>query len=77
MGGLLVPNDLLPAWLKAIADVLPFGSILYAPARLTVRWDAALAWRTVTLQLVWIAVAALAAHGMFARGVRGLDVQGG
>lgn len=77
VGGLLVPNDLFPAWLKSIADWLPFGAILYAPARLTVRWDAGLALHTLVVQVVWCALAIGLARHLFARGVRQLDVNGG
>ena len=77
VGGLLVPNDLFPGWLRTVADLLPFGSILYGPARLTVRWDAGLAAHTALTQVGWIAAIATFAHALFSRGVRRLDVQGG
>lgn len=77
VGGLLVPNDLFPGWLKTIADWLPFGSILYAPARLTVRWEPGLALHTLAVQAAWCALAVLLARSLFQRGVRQLDVNGG
>jgi ABC-2 type transport system permease protein len=77
LGGLLVPNDLMPFWLKRMSDLLPFGSILYAPARLFVRWEDALFFRTVGVQLVWILLLTMLAQSLFLKGVRRLHVQGG
>lgn len=77
VGGLLIPNDLMPAWLRSIADALPFASILYAPARLAVAWDTGLFIRTVATQALWILLLFSVARATFRWGLRSLSVQGG
>jgi ABC-2 type transport system permease protein len=77
LGGLLIPNDVMPFWLKRLSDVLPFGTLLYAPARLFVRWDEGFFWRTAGLQLLWILSIAGLAEALCQKGVRRLHVQGG
>src|SRR5207245_7380168 len=34
LGGMLLPLQVLPAWLRTIAECLPFVAMAYAPARL-------------------------------------------
>jgi ABC-2 type transport system permease protein len=36
LGGMLIPIDLFPSWLRSIVQVLPFSSMYYGPARLFV-----------------------------------------
>jgi ABC-2 type transport system permease protein len=54
LGGLLIPLDFLPEWLRRIARLLPFSQVTYAPAKLFVAFDAQLFWATLALQLIWI-----------------------
>jgi len=39
VGGLFLPLDMFPGWLRRISDVLPFRFIVYAPARTFVDFD--------------------------------------
>ena len=64
LGGLLIPLDFFPDWLRSISQVLPFAFSIYGPARLFVQpspqhllWllSGQLAWLTVmVLLLTWI-----------------------
>jgi len=77
-GGILVPLDLMPGWLRAIAEMLPFQQIAYLPvallAGITPLADAP---RVLLGQLAW-AVALLAVSRLaFARAVKVVTVQGG
>lgn len=52
IGGTLIPLDFFPEWLKRIIDNLPFGYIIYAPAKLRVDYNSAFFLSTVTHQAV-------------------------
>ena len=77
LGGLLIPVDLLPDWLQAIARVLPFNMVVYAPSRLFVAWDADLFGYTVVMQVVWIAVAGTALSLIYRSAMRRVSINGG
>jgi ABC-2 type transport system permease protein len=74
LGGMLIPIELLPHWLHAIASWLPFVAMAYAPARLASgHLDLAL----LGVQLLWVVVLGAAAYAVFAAGERRLQVVGG
>ncbi len=77
LGGLLIPLDFFPAWLRTIALSMPFAYTLYGPARLFVEPDLA---RFVTLLLMqgfWLAVLGLLLTLLYRRGVTWLTINGG
>ncbi|HZT65628.1 MAG TPA: ABC-2 family transporter protein [Acidimicrobiales bacterium] len=74
LGGMLLPLEVLPAWLHHIALALPFMAMSYVPARLA---SGHLALGLIGLQVVWLIVTVAAAAGMFAAGQRRLQVVGG
>lgn len=77
IGGLLLPLDLFPDWLAAIARSLPFSAIMYAPARVFVGF----AWDSfgvlVLSQLTWIVVTWIVVVLVFGRATRRLVAHGG
>jgi ABC-2 type transport system permease protein len=77
LGGLMVPLDLYPDWLRAIAEWLPFAAILYGPARMAfgLDWDVALQM-ALTLVL-WIGVATCIVSLTYRRALRDLSLNGG
>jgi ABC-2 type transport system permease protein len=56
IGGLFLPLEVLPAWLRRVSEWLPFRFITYAPARAFVAFDAGEVARTVGGQLVYVGV---------------------
>ncbi|RME60766.1 MAG: ABC transporter permease [Caldilineae bacterium] len=77
LGGLLIPLDFFPDWLKNISLSLPFSWIIYGPARLFVdpTWPRLV--EVLSRQLIWLAVLA-AAIGLFYRwAVQRLVINGG
>jgi ABC-2 type transport system permease protein len=77
LGGLLIPLDFFPEWLRTIALSLPFAYTVYGPARLFV--DPNLA-RFVTLllaQLAWLAVLGGLLAFLYRKGVAWLTINGG
>ena len=74
VGAMLLPVQVLPDWLQAIAYALPFLAMTYVPARLASgHFEPAL----LLLQLGWLAVGLFAARTVFDRGQRRLQVVGG
>ncbi len=77
LGGLFAPMEIYPAALARAARATPLNYVLYAPARLFVRFDAGFFVDALTMQAVWIAVMALVVMGLYSMGVRRLNVNGG
>jgi len=77
LGGMLIPLDFFPDWLKNAAGVLPFYAMMYAPARLFVSFDW-MQWLQVTgLQVMWIGIFALVLWALFRVGLRHVSINGG
>lgn len=74
LGGMIIPLELLPDGLEAVALLLPFRAMAYAPARLASgHWEP---WLLVE-QLAWIVALAVVAATAFRSGERRLEVVGG
>jgi ABC-2 type transport system permease protein len=78
LGGMFVPLDFYPEWLRVLADVLPFRGTLYTPVALVAGKlsGSALAFGLLH-QMVWFALLALLGRALETRGLRRLAVQGG
>jgi len=72
--GAIVPLAYFPAWLKTVADALPFAAILQTPV--DVWLGKAHGWQ-IGLQLVWAVVLFALGRIVLARATRKLVVQGG
>jgi ABC-2 type transport system permease protein len=77
LGGLLLPLELFPDWLAAIARSLPFAAIMYAPARAFVGFSWDVVGQMVLAQLTWIALTWLLLVIVFSRATRRLVAHGG
>ncbi len=77
LGGMLIPLDFFPDWLKNAALILPFNYVIYAPARLFVSFEWTRWLQVLGMQTVWIGVFALALWGLFRVGLRHVSVNGG
>lgn len=74
LGGMLLPLQVLPGWLHAVAAALPFAAMAYAPARLASgHFEPVL----LAVQVGWLVVLAWLARAVFAAGERRLQVVGG
>jgi ABC-2 type transport system permease protein len=76
-GGLLIPLDFYPQWLKTIAYALPFPAMMYGPARLFVSLDASLFASVLGQQAIWILVLGIALVLAYRHGLTYLTVNGG
>jgi ABC-2 type transport system permease protein len=74
LGGMLLPLQVLPSWLSAVALRLPFMAMAYAPARLA---SGHVEPALLLVQVGWLAVMAAAAVASFAAGERRLQTVGG
>jgi ABC-2 type transport system permease protein len=76
-GGLMIPIDFYPQWLQTLSRLLPFSSMIYGPARLFVKPDAALYVQILGLQFAWIAGLLILLTLAYRRGLAYLAVNGG
>lgn len=74
VGAMLLPVQVLPAWLESIAFGLPFLAMTYVPARLA---SGHFEPMLLVLQLGWTALGLVVARAVFASGERRLQVVGG
>lgn len=77
LGGLMLPLDLYPDWLRTAASCLPFSALLFQPARAVVAFDAAQAWGAAATLAGWLLVAWLSLVLAFGRASRRLQLNGG
>jgi ABC-2 type transport system permease protein len=74
LGGMLLPLEVLPDGLEAIAKALPFMAMAYAPARLA---SGHVEPQLLLVQLGWLVALCIAASAVFAAGERRLQTVGG
>ena len=77
LGGMMIPLDFMPVWLKNFSLVLPFNLMVYAPARLFVQFEWASWLGVVVQQLLWIGIAGVALYLIFRWGIRRVSINGG
>jgi ABC-2 type transport system permease protein len=74
LGGMLIPLEALPHWLRSITSFLPFRAMSYAPARLA---SGHVEPWLLAQQMGWLVVLAVIAAAVFRAGERRLEVVGG
>lgn len=77
LGGVLIPLEFFPAWLRTIAQALPFAYTAWAPARLFVDPSAAAFLRVTAAQAAWILALGLALAWAWRAATRRLEINGG
>lgn len=77
LGGLMLPLEIYPGWLRALALASPFSAMLHGPGRQAFGLDAEAAAFTVLRLVAWIAVATAALWLVYRRALRRLEVNGG
>jgi ABC-2 type transport system permease protein len=76
-GGLLLPMDFYPEWLRTIAEYTPFYALLYSTGRLALHCDAAAVTQAIARLTIWIALTAALLAVVYRRGLRDLSANGG
>ncbi|MUT66557.1 ABC-2 family transporter protein [Paenibacillus sp. NEAU-GSW1] len=77
IGGMLMPLELFPQALQAVAHWLPFQAILYIPAKIAVAFDASQLAAMFAVQTLWIIVIGAVVAWIYRKGVTKLNVNGG
>lgn len=76
-GGLFIPLDLYPRFLKALAKALPFQSVAYGPARMFIGGGLAEFLPLALTALGWAVALALLVNWQYGKGVKLVNVNGG
>jgi ABC-2 type transport system permease protein len=76
-GGLIIPLDFYPQWLRTLSNFMPFSSLVYGPSHLFVKPGLVTFLQIVGLQAVWIAAMGLLLTLAYRRGLTRLAVNGG
>lgn len=77
LGGMLIPLDMFPGWLRNIAANLPFAYVTYAPAKLAVGFSYNSFIYTIAFQLVYLGFFFTLSMVIFRKGAKALNVNGG
>ncbi len=77
LGGMLIPLDFFPGWLRAISQATPFAYTIYGPARLFVDPSLGRFAGLVLGQLAWLVVAGLLVALAYRKGIQRLSINGG
>jgi len=77
LGGLLIPLDFFPGWLRTITQALPFAYTVYGPARLFVTPSLGAFAALLLAQVAWLAVLGGLLAVLYCKGVAWLSINGG
>jgi ABC-2 type transport system permease protein len=77
LGGMLIPLDFFPGWLRSISQATPFAYTIYGPARLFVSPDLTRFATLLVGQAIWLAIMAFITGLAFRRGMQWLTINGG
>lgn len=77
LGGMLMPIDLFPNWLKGLSQYLPFAYVTYVPGRLAVDFSFFNFYKQASIQVLYLGVFFILAMGLYRKGVKNLNVNGG
>ena len=77
LGGLILPFEIYPAWLREAAMWTPFPYLLYLPVRACLSADVTLAGRCLLASVGWLGLALAIAGALFHRARKGLVLNGG
>ncbi len=77
LGGLLLPLEVYPDWLRELALWTPFSAIMHGPGRMAFGWQPEVALWVGARLLFWGALATALLAWVYGRALRALDVNGG
>jgi ABC-2 type transport system permease protein len=77
LGGMLMPLELFPKWLQSLSHYLPFAYVTYVPARLAVDFSMVKFLQQFSIQIVYLIVFFLIAMGLYRKGAKNINVNGG
>ncbi len=77
LGGLMLPLEVYPDWLRELALWTPFSAIMHGPGRMVFGWQPELAAWVALKLLFWGVVATALLMFVYRRALRALEVNGG
>ena len=77
LGGLLLPLELYPPWLREVAELSPVPAMLHGPGSVALGLDVVDIALVLARQLFWLGVVLVGVAWLFRRGVARLEVGGG
>ncbi len=77
LGGMLIPLDVYPEWIKGAIINLPFSFIIYNPAKLFIQFNFLEFLRVLFWQLGYIALFSVILFVIYQIGIRRLQINGG
>jgi ABC-2 type transport system permease protein len=77
LGGLMLPLEIYPDWLRTLALASPFSSLLYGPARMAFGLDWEVASGVAIRMGVWLVVTTALLLWVYRRALRSLEINGG
>lgn len=77
LGGMLMPIELFPKWLQGITKYMPFIYVTYVPAKLAVDFSFVNFYKQFSIQIIYLIFFFIMALGMYRKGARNLNVNGG
>lgn len=77
LGGMLVPLEIFPLWLKNISIHLPFSYVAFHPARMFVRFDWLVIGKTILAQISWIIIFIVITAVLYDVCIKKISVNGG
>jgi len=77
LGGMLVPLELYPHWLRTVALASPFSALLHGPGSMALGYQPALFWATALRLALFFALAVSLLPWLARRGLHALDIHGG
>lgn len=77
LGGVLAPLEIFPQPLRDIALALPFGAILYGPARTLVHFELARFYQLLLQQIIMLAIGSAILYVVYWIALRRVNMNGG
>jgi ABC-2 type transport system permease protein len=77
LGGVLIPLDFFPAWLRELTSFLPFANTIYGPARLFIDPTSTRLTSLLFTQGIWVITLSGFVLFFYKRGMRRLAINGG
>ena len=77
LGGLLLPLEVYPDWLRTVAMWTPFSALMHGPGRLAFGYDPAFAAFVAVRLVLWGALGTALLFFIYRRALRVVDVNGG
>lgn len=77
LGGMMLPLDIYPTWLKNIAMYSPFSALLYLPAKAAITMNFYMAFEALLKLTFWALIGILISEFIFRKAIKQVSFNGG